>query len=317
MSYDLSTIGEGQLRLTVESGGRLMSANNLRMTAACSEANVAGLLSQFGHYATWASVMSRSELAERVLREFRSVGVDMSHMVRVDEGRVALYFLEPGQYPLPGRVTYDRGHTPFRKARPADFDWDRLLDTRVLFLTGITAALTDRTAEVVRYAAEQATARGVDVVLDVNHRSMLWSGEKARKVLTPIAEAARVVLCARRDADIVFGLSGDGADVCRAMRDRFGCEAVVTTDHLEGVYLSSSTEGEHRFGVQRVPVVDRPGAGDAFVAGTIHGLLTGSVVDGVQLGQRTAAYAITHHGDLTHISPREMLTPVTSTDIMR
>lgn len=38
-----------------------------------------------------------------------------------DEGRVALYFLEPGEFPLPGKVTYDREYTPFRNILPEEF----------------------------------------------------------------------------------------------------------------------------------------------------------------------------------------------------
>ena len=107
-----------------------------------------------------------------------------------DEGRVALYFLEPGEFPLPGKVTYDREYTPFRSIVPEEFDWDALLDTRLVFLTGITAALTPETARVVRYVADAARDRGVDVALDVNFRSLLWDGEQARAVLEPIARGA-------------------------------------------------------------------------------------------------------------------------------
>ena len=46
MTYDLTTIGEGQIRLTCERGDRLATARSLRMTAAGSEANVSGLLSE-------------------------------------------------------------------------------------------------------------------------------------------------------------------------------------------------------------------------------------------------------------------------------
>ena len=46
MRYDLTTIGEGQIRLTCERGDRLATARALRMTAAGSEANVAGLRSE-------------------------------------------------------------------------------------------------------------------------------------------------------------------------------------------------------------------------------------------------------------------------------
>ncbi|MDR1266263.1 MAG: sugar kinase, partial [Propionibacteriaceae bacterium] len=222
MTFDLSSIGEGQIRLTINQGERLISAQTLRMNAACSEANVAGLLAQLGRRTRWTSCMPQGDLAERCLSEFRGVGVDLAAMVRRPWGRVALYFMEPAAPPMPSNVNYDREYTPFRSADVADYDWDLILDTRIMFLTGITAALTEQTARVVRYAADAAGERGLDVVLDVNYRSKLWSGEQARQILTPIARRATVLFCSRRDAGDVFGLEskpGQGESVCRGLRE--------------------------------------------------------------------------------------------------
>ena len=317
-TFDLSSIGEGQIRLTVNNGERLISAQSLRMNAACSEANVAGLLAQLGRRARWTSCMPQGDLAERCLSEFRSAGIDMAAMVRRPSGRVALYFMEPASPPMPSNVNYDREYTPFRSADVADYDWDLILDTKVVFLTGITAALTEQTARVVRHAAEAAKERGIDVVLDVNYRSKLWDGDRARATLTPIAEIATVLFCSRRDAQTVFGIDSTpatGLAACRALRDRFGAKHVVSTDQCDGVYLSDA-DGDESFSVEPVPVLDRPGAGDAFVAGTIHGWLAGDIRAGVGYGQRVAKYALTHFGDLTRIRPEELDIP-TTTDIVR
>ena len=315
MTYDLTTIGEGQIRLTCERGDRLATARSLRMTAAGSEANVSGLLSELGRSTAWATKLPRGELADRIALEYSAVGVDMSHVVLADEGRVALYFLEPGEFPLPGKVTYDRQYTPFRSITPDDFDWDALLDTRVVFLTGITAALTPQTAAVVRYAADAAHDRGVDVALDVNFRSLLWSGEQARDVLGPIARRAAILFCSRSDAGIVFGIEGEGADVCHALREEMGVPTVVSTDGRAGTYLSTART-ERVFEIKSVPVIDRPGAGDSFVAGTIHGWLDGDVGRGIEMGTKVAQLALTHHGDLTHVRPGELLA-LHGSDIVR
>ena len=315
MRYDLTTIGEGQIRLTCERGDRLATARSLRMTAAGSEANVAGLLSELGRATAWTTKLPRGELADRIALEYSAVGVDMSHVVLADEGRVALYFLEPGEFPLPGKVTYDRQYTPFRSITPDDFDWDALLDTRVVFLTGITAALTPQTAAVVRYAADAAHDRGVDVALDVNFRSLLWSGEQARDVLGPIARRAAILFCSRSDAGIVFGIEGEGADVCHALREEMGVPTVVSTDGRAGTYLSTART-ERVFEIKSVPVIDRPGAGDSFVAGTIHGWLDGDVERGIEMGTKVAQLALTHHGDLTHVRPGELLA-LHGSDIVR
>lgn len=305
MTYDLTTIGEGQIRLTCERGERLATARSLRMTAAGSEANVSGLLAELGRSTAWATKLPRGELADRIALEYSAVGVDMRHVVLTEEGRVALYFLEPGEFPLPGKVTYDRLHTPFRSIAPGDFDIDSLLDTRVVFLTGITASLTPATAAVVRHFADAAHERGVAVALDINFRSLLWSGEQAREVLEPIARRAAILFCSRADAGIVFGIRGEGLKVCRALREEMGAPTVVSTDGRAGTYLSTA-EGDRAFEIKSVPVIDRPGAGDSFVAGTLHGWLDGDVERGIAMGTKVAQLALTHHGDLTHVRPGEL-----------
>jgi 2-dehydro-3-deoxygluconokinase len=315
MKYDLTTIGEGQIRLTVPHGQHLARTQQLRMTAACSEANVAGLLSQLGRSTAWCSRLPRSDLAERCLSEFRSVGVDMSAMIRTDEGRMALYFMEPGEAPMPSRVTYDRLHTPFRDITPEMVDWNLMLDTKLVFVTGITAALTENTASVIKYFVDAAVDKGIDVALDVNYRGLLWSPEQAREVLSPIASKSRIIFCSRRDAAIVFGIEGDKSECSRKVREQFGAEHVVSTDQTEGVY-HAGPDGELNYEVVRVPVVDRPGAGDAFVAATLHGFIDDDVTAGIGYGLQVSKYALTHHGDLTYITP-ELLALAKTTDIIR
>lgn len=313
--FDLTTIGEGQLRLTVPRGERLADTRVLRVNAACSEANVAGLLAQLGRRTSWCSVLPQGELAERCLSEFRSAGVDLGNVIRVADGRVALYFMEPGEAPLPSRVRYDRFHTPFREIDPAQIDWDSMLATRLVFVTGITAALTERTARVVSELVDRAVDRGVDVALDVNYRALLWQPAHARRVLEPIARKCRVLFCSRRDAETVFGLRGHAPDAPRLLRAELGAEHVISTDGTAGVYYSGPG-GEQRFEVDAVPVIDRPGAGDAFVAGALHGVLAGDVVAGVGYGLRAAQFALTHHGDLTRVVAADFEAAIT-TDIIR
>ncbi|MGC3956164.1 MAG: sugar kinase [Propionicimonas sp.] len=314
-TYDLTTFGEAQIRLTVEKGNRLATCQQLRLTPAGSEANVAGLLAQLGRRTAFASSVPQGDLATRFMDEYRGVGVDLSHVVRTPDGRMALYFMEPGEYPLPAKVTYDRMHTKFREITPETFDWDALLDTRVLFVTGITAALTDSTAETVTYAVEEAHRRGVKIALDVNYRSLLWSQERAREVLEPLLDKVSILFCSRLDGIKVLGMAGDGPTVNAELQQKYGLDHVVSTDQVAGVYYSG-IQGQQYFTVEPVPVVDRPGAGDSFVGGTLHGYLSDDVLAGIGYGLRTSKLALTHHGDLTHLSPAELELP-TSTDIVR
>ncbi len=313
-TYDLTTLGEAQIRLTVPRGDRLATCRELRLTPAGSEANVAGLLAQLERRTAFASVIPYGDLAQRFIDEYRSVGVDLSHCIRC-EGRMALYFMEPGDPPLPAKVVYDRLYTKFREITPATFNWDALLDTRVLFVTGITAALTDNTGETVTWAVREAARRGVKVALDVNYRSLLWPAEKARAVLEPLLEHVSILFCSRPDGIKVFGMEGDGPAVNVGLRKRYGIDHVVSTDATHGCYYCG-IEGEKIYGIEPVRVTDRPGAGDALVGGALHGYLNDNVMEGVNYGLRTSKLALTHYGDLTHLTPSELEIPTTA-DILR
>lgn len=313
-TYDLTTLGEAQIRLTVPRGDRLATCRELRLTPAGSEANVAGLLAQLDRRTAFASVIPHGDLAQRFIDEYRSVGVDLSHCIRC-EGRMALYFMEPGDPPLSAKVVYDRLYTKFRDITPQTFNWDALLDTRVLFVTGITAALTDNTGETVTWAVREAARRGVKVALDVNYRSLLWTAEKARSVLEPLLEHVSILFCSRPDGIKVFGMEGDGPAVNVALRRRYGLDHVVSTDATLGCYYCG-IEGEKVYGIEPVRVTDRPGAGDALVGGALHGYLNGDVMEGINYGLRTSKLALTHYGDLTHLTPSELEIPTTA-DILR
>lgn len=314
-TYDLTTFGEAQIRLTVAKGERLATAQHLRITPAGSEANVAGLLAQLRRKTAFATVMPTGDLAQRFIDEYRGVGVDLSHVVQKKGGRMALYFMEPGDPPLPARVTYDREWTPFRIITPESFNWDALLDTRVLFLTGITAALTEETATTVAFAAKEAAARGVKVALDINYRGLLWTTARARAVLEPLLEMTSILFCSRLDGIKVFDAHGDGPTVNRWLRETYDLDHVVSTDAIAGVYYSG-VEGDAVYPVESIGVRDRPGAGDSFVAGTLHGYLDDSVREGIDYGLRTSKLALTHYGDLTHVTPSE-LENLTTSDIVR
>lgn len=313
-TYDLTTFGEAQIRLTVPRGDRLATCRELRLTPAGSEANVAGLLAELGRRTAFASVIPHGDLAQRFIDEYRGVGVDLSHCVRC-EGRMALYFMEPGDPPLPAKVVYDRLYTKFREITPETFDWNALLDTQILFVTGITAALTESTGRTVAHAVSEAARRGVKVALDVNYRALLWTAEEARSVLEPLLASVSVLFCSRLDGINVFGLQGDGPAVNAGLRERYGLDHVVSTDATAGCYYSG-IEGQRIYDIEPVPVTDRPGAGDALVGGALHGFLGNSVMEGVNYGLRTSKLALTHHGDLTHVTPGELQNP-SSADILR
>jgi len=70
----------------------------------------------------------------------------------------------------------------------------------------------------------------------------------------------------------------------------------VLTDGANGVWLGYEGRAEH-FAAIPTKTIDRIGAGDAFCAGLIAGILVNDLRHGVRLGQAMASLKHTMHGD--------------------
>lgn len=305
-------MGELQLRLSVPQGRRLHNVESLRVSSACSEANVAGTVSLLGLRTQLVSMTAAGPVGDRAISEFRTAGVDIGNVVRPDGARVPLYFYEPADAPVPAEVYFDRSGTPFREAGPTDFDWPRAMDTRFFFSTGITAALTSQTAALAR----EAFGCAARAAYDVNYRAKLWSPESARAFAESILPSIEVLFCSHRDAATVFGVHGEAADIPKLLHDALGVPVVVSTAGPDGCFAFADG-ASHSAAVVPMPVRDRPGAGDAFIAGYLYGLLTGEdVTTGLDFGVAASRIALSHFGDLVPIS-RSDLTAAVGTDIIR
>ena len=315
--FDVTAIGEGQLRFSVPAGTRLEQARRLDVYASGTEANVTCTLSRLGWQCGWVSALPETPLGHRVANDYRLAGLDLSGVRWSREHRLATYYVEYAVPPRATQVHYDRADTCFNHLKVGDVPWDYLLDTRVLHLSGLTVALCEGTHALIRECLERAKAHGIKVSLDVNYRSRLWSPDEARAALTPLVQGLDILFCSRRDAKTVFGLEGEPTEVIQQLQTLSGAESVVMSMSHEGI-LGFGGELRHE-PIRPVIILDRIGAGDAMVAGVLHGYLQGDFSKGLAYGALTAAMALSQHGDqpLTHRAELEQLITSMDDDIVR
>lgn len=299
-SYDVTAYGESMLRLSVEHGQYLVGANSLDLNVGGAESNVCAALAQLGYRSAWFSALPRSPLSKIVTSRLQQLGVDTKGALEVESGRLGVYYLESAHPPLPTTVVYDRQYSSFSQHEVTNEQVAGLLDTRVLHLTGITAALGSKPRSSLRRLAAEARDRGVAVSFDVNYRERLWSLAEARTVLSEMLQQANILFCSQRDAVRLFGSKADGASALQTLRAETPAELIVVSAGELGAYADHAGEQLH---VPAVPtsIVDRPGAGDALAGSVLHGLLSGSVVQGLQLGVALAAIVLSHHGDTAFV----------------
>jgi 2-dehydro-3-deoxygluconokinase len=203
--FDFVSLGESMLRLSVPSGRRLDDTRLLDMELAGAESNVSVALARLGWRTGWVSRMPDHALADAILRALRSDGVDVSAVKCVPDERLGTYFIEYATAPRSTQVIYDRANSAASHMTAADIDWDYLLDTRVLHLTGITAALSENCYSLVIEAVQRARAAGVMVSFDVNYRARLWSADIAGEKLRPLIQNADILFCKGTDATALIG----------------------------------------------------------------------------------------------------------------
>ena len=303
--FDVTTLGEAMLRLSVPIGHHLETMTGLETHLGGAESNVCAALAALGRRCAWVSRLPDTALGRYVLRTLRAAGVDTSGVRLARDARLGIYYVEFAAPPRATEVVYDRSGAAASELTPEAVAWELLLDTRVLHLTGITPALSSGCFELVLAAAQRAKAGGVSVSFDVNYRSKLWSPEAARGHLSAILPYVDLLFCGQEDARTVFGLEGTAEDVLRALHTLTPAEQVVLTRSHEGATTLLGGELTH-VPAGEVTVVDRLGAGDAFAAGVLDGYLDGDIHTGLRKGVALSALVLAQHGDMLVTTPAEL-----------
>ncbi|MGC8832447.1 MAG: PfkB family carbohydrate kinase [Armatimonadota bacterium] len=162
--------------------------------------------------------------------------------------------------------------------------------------TGITPAVSESLAATCLEGIKAAKSRGITVSCDLNYRKKLWNwGKKASEVMPEMVALADIAVGNEEDAEQVFGIKAPEVDVeagklnasayeyvCKELTARFPNLRLVAITLRGSISASHNTwsavlwDGHQlHIGPQYdiVPIVDRVGGGDAFVAGLIYGML--------------------------------------------
>ncbi len=280
--------------LVPESPGPLRHCERFTRALAGAESNAAIGIRRLGHSAAWISRVGDDEFGRYVLATLRGEGVDVTWAGRDPEAPTGIMFKER-RAGADSRVVYYRAGSAASRLDAGDVPEAAFPGARWLHLTGITAALGAGPRRAVGRALDLARRYGLRVSFDPNYRSSLWPVEVARSVLWELACRCDVLFLGTDESRILFD-----TDVPAAVA-KAACEAGVRFGALkrgaEGAVLwdgPALTEIPAR----PVPAIEPTGAGDAFAAGCIAGLLDGRPpAECARLGAICGALACTVLGD--------------------
>jgi 2-dehydro-3-deoxygluconokinase len=300
-SFDVVTFGESMVLFAPSARETLESASAYHASIGGAESNCAIGLARLGYSVSWVSRLGRDPFGARVLKTIRGEGVDVSRFEMCDSAPTGLMFKEPG----PGnttRVFYYRRHSAAASLRQEQFD---SLSAKYLFVTGITPALSESNRKLTFDLVGRLRAAGTKVAFDPNMRFRLWSSKEARVVFLELARNCDVLIPSLAEGEIMTGLKGgDGGESMLDALLSLGPPQVVLKAGDKGAWYADGAE--HGFcPCHPVPEIDPVGAGDAFCAGVLSGLLDGHPLrEAVTRGAALGAFCVSTFGDYQGLPDR-------------
>lgn len=284
MEKKVITLGEIMMRLSTPGFARFTQAEQFNVLYAGSEANVAASLSLLGIPSAHVTRFPSNDLGKAATQSLRKYGVGVEHIIYGDE-RIGVYFLENGAVQRASRIVYDRFNSAFAHIQKGMIDWDAIMKQASWFhWTGITPAISQGAADVCYEAIQAARKHNVTVSGDINYRRNLWQyGKSAKDVMPALIESTDLIVAGITDMENCVGVSGETfEEACRNFIKANPNTKKIATTFRESVSSSHNRlqgvvwNGKELFKSREYDIthiVDRVGAGDAFMAGWIYSML--------------------------------------------
>jgi 2-dehydro-3-deoxygluconokinase len=292
---EVVTLGEALAVFNSPPQVPLERAASVEATFAGAEANVAIGLARLGHSVRWLSVLGDDPFGRRIVRALGGEGVDVSQ-VRWSSAAPTAVMFKCRSEPHEPAVHYYRAGSAMSRAGPDEFPPGAWREARVLFLTGITPALSDGCRALVERVMADARANGIEVWFDPNFRPKLWSEEEARRTLGGLVPGVDCLLAGRAEAEMLTGET-EVDRIAGSLRRQGPNHVVIRTSSRDAVAFrngEAATVPAFRLG----RLVDPVGAGDAFTAGYLSAWLEERPPgDGLRRGHAAAAIVCQTNGD--------------------
>jgi fructokinase len=251
-------------------------------------ANVACGLVKLGDRAKFIGCVGQDEPGQQLAHKLQTAGVDINGLQyhpTAPTRQVQVIRSADGDRQFGGFGNINT--TDFADAQLGSISPELFAGANYLLL-GTLALAYPASAAATWQAVELAAAHQLKVVVDINWRPTFWTDPVAALTqIRSLADRADFLKFAKEEAELLYGVTNP-----TTLRTKLPhAEGIVVTDG--GQDCAYWLQGE--LGVQSafvVAAVDTTGAGDAFVAGLIHGLATDQAAAEI-IRYATAAGALT------------------------
>lgn len=266
------TIGETMVSFTPQDNMGLSYGPPLKMHIAGAESNTAIGIRRLGHPTAFISRIGDDSFGQFILRSIRAEGVDTSHLTIDTEHPTGIMFKEPKPR-METSVYYYRNGSAASHMGCTDIPEKEIAEARILHFTGITPILSASCREMAYHAIEIAQAHRCAISFDPNIRVKLWKNQDYAPLMRDFIEHSTYLLAGLEELSFLYH-----TDDIRQITDR-----VFASGSLKCLALKDGSNGAYicdKQGILHIPAaacscIDPVGAGDAFNAGFLSGILEG------------------------------------------
>lgn len=292
------------VRITPKDRQPAQVSHEYTMQATSAESNVLNVAASLGmNTKVLTSFVSGSPIAAFIKAELRARNIEFEG-AEVPQGgpwgyRHQFNIADSGYGLRRPVVTNDRAGEVGRTLNVKNFDLEGLFGkdgVQILHLSGLIAALSPETCEFCLALARAAKKHGTLISFDLNYRASFWKDRETelRAVFSDIASVTDILIGNEEDFQLALGIQGpeaggkelsSGIDAFKGMIQRTKAaypntqifattlrQVVSANSHMWGAILLA--DGEWYVEQPReIPVLDRIGGGDAYVAGMLYGIL--------------------------------------------
>jgi len=310
--FDVMTIGESMVVFAPIENTTIRYAHTMGKRVAGAESNTAIGLSKLGKKVGWFSRLGSDSFGEYIMHELGGHGVDTSSVVICENLPTGIMFKEP-TIDQETSVYYYRKGSAASAISKSDLPLEQIKQSKILHITGITPALSPNCKEAIFEVAHFAKRNNVKVCFDPNLRLKLWTETEAKKTLLELLAMSDIVLLGDDEAHLLLETK-EPAHIISKLKS-MGVSVVAIKLGDKGAVVSDGDE-THQIPPFPAIVVDSIGAGDAFNAGFLYGILEKkSIKESGEIAAIMGACVVSTMGDIEGLPGKKQLDAVLNKEV--
>ncbi len=273
---ELLTVGRVGVDIYPQQAGPLKDVTTFARYLGGTATNVAVGAARLGHRSAVLTKVGPDGFGDYVREALAGFGVDASYVGTAAGLLTPVVFCELNPPEDPPLLFYRLPVAPDLTLTGDDVPWDLVRDVPVLWVTGTGVSVEPaRTTQLdmLAHRGRVDPGSGKATVLDLDWRPMFWpSPREASKEYDAMLDMATVVVGNRAEVEVAVG-TADPREAARRLLAR-GVQLALVKMGGEGVYFATKDRSTV-VPPHSVEVVCGLGAGDAFGAALVHGVLAG------------------------------------------